>query len=257
MCDISQTMSPTIGALAAALAKAQGQFTFAAKTSEAPVFNGKDSGGGQRGKRTYADLAAVLDAVRKGLADNELAVVQTPFSRQDGGVLLRTTLAHSSGEWIASEISFPVDRMGAIQGWGSALTYARRYALAAMVGIAQDDDDAEQAQAGEKKRAQQRVQDARRAAESKNVNPLSDNQLKALMKRLNELGCKAREDYLMELSRTLGRTVETSKSLTVDEFHLFMKATEPQPVANGNDPFPPIDAIDDIPFNDYPEAANA
>lgn len=236
MCDINTTMSPTIGALATALAKAQGQFTFARKDSEAPLFESKERGGRPIGKRTYADLAAVLEAVRAGLAQNELAIIQTPFSVQ-GGVMLRTILAHSSGEWIASEISFPNDRMGAIQGWGSALTYARRYALAAMVGIAQDDDDGEQAQQGEKKRAQQRVQDARRAAEASNPDALSSQQIKALQMRLRDMGCIERDDYLMELSRVLGRTVESSKSLTVPEFRKFMQATEPQPVENGNDAF--------------------
>ena len=252
MCDIATTMSPSIGALAGALAKAQGTFTFAAKTSEAPVFNGKDNGGGMRGKRTYADLAAVLDAVRAGLAANGLAVIQQPFARPEGGVLLRTTLAHSSGEWIASEISLPADRMGGIQGWGSALTYARRYALAAMVGIAQDDDDGQAAQDGEKQRSKEAVQQARRRAEAENPDKLSSQQLKALMARMNELGCKAREDYLVELSNVLGRTVETSKSLTVAEFKKFMDATAPQPVENGNDPF--ADIPDMPPMNVYEEA---
>ena len=97
MCDLTTSMSPTIGNLAAALAKAQGTFTFAVKGSEAPVFESKERGGRPVGKRTYADLAAVLDAVRAGLSANELAIIQTPFPQSNGGVLLRTTLAHSSG----------------------------------------------------------------------------------------------------------------------------------------------------------------
>lgn len=237
MCDIANTQSPTIGALAAALAKAQGTFTFAAKTSEAAV----SYGGKASSVRKYADLAAVLDAVRSGLSANGIAVIQTPFSQQGGGVLLRTTLAHSSGEWMASEISLPADRMGGIQGWGSALTYARRYALAAMVGIAQDDDDGQAAQDAEPKnrkaREQESVQQARRRAEAENTDKLSASQQKALMARLGELGCKQREDYLMELSRVLGKTVETSKALTVDDFRKFMTATEAQGIENGNDPF--------------------
>lgn len=236
MCDISTTMSPNIGNLAAALAKAQGGFTFAAKTSEAPTF---EKGGNRAGRRTYADLAAVLDAVRKGLAENELAIIQTPFSRQDGGVLLRTTLAHSSGEWIASEISFPVDRMGAIQGWGSALTYARRYALAAMVGIAQDDDDGEAAQAAEKARQRKPAQQPapRQAApapapapQPKQEDELDGDRLKALFARLKELGYTEKEDCLIKLSEVLGRTVNSRKDLTVAEFHKFMAATENAPV---------------------------
>ena len=149
---------------------------------------------------------------------------------------------------MASEISLPADRMGAIQGWGSALTYARRYALAAMVGIAQDDDDGESAQAGERQRAKEGVQQARRRAEAENQDKLSDQQRKALMARLGELGCKAREDYLMELSRVLGRTVNTSKELTVSDFRRFMEMTENKAM-NSDDPF------ESLP--DYQEASNA
>ena len=236
MCDIASTQSPTIGALAAALAKAQGTFTFAAKTAEAAV----SYGGKASSVRKYADLAAVLDAVRAGLAANGLAIIQQPFARPEGGVLLRTTLAHSSGEWIASEISLPADRMGGIQGWGSALTYARRYALAAMVGIAQDADDGPAAQDGERQRAKEGVQQARRRAEAENPDKMSAAQQKALMARLGELGCKQREDYLMELSRVLGKTVETSKALTVADFKKFMDATETGGIQNGNDPFADI-----------------
>jgi len=138
--------------------------------------------------------------------------------------------------------------MGGIQGWGSALTYARRYALAAMVGIAQDDDDGQAAQDGEKQRAKEGVQEARRRAEAKNPDKMSDAQRKALMARLGELGCKAREDYLMELSSVLGRTVQTSKELTVSDFHKFMEATEGSAM-NSDDPF------ESLP--DYQEASNA
>lgn len=242
MCEISQVMSPTIGNLAAALAKAQGTFTFAKKESEAPLF---EKGGVRSGKRTYADLASVLDAVRAGLAANELSIVQTPFSTKDGGVTLRTTLMHSSGEWIASEFSMPADRMGAIQGWGSALTYARRYALAAMCGIAQDDDDGQAAQDAEPRNRKAREQAEHKAIQQKataaNPQPLNPNQQKALMARLGELGCKQREDYLRELSNVLGREIKTSKELTAEEFTRFMLETEmsdmPQVDANTPDPF--------------------
>lgn len=235
MCDISTTMSPSIGSLAAALAKAQGTFTFAKKESEAAV----SYGGKTANVRKYADLAAVLDAVRAGLAANQLAIIQTPFSQQGGGVLLRTTLAHSSGEWIASEISLPADRMGGIQGWGSALTYARRYALAAMVGIAQDDDDGEAAQQAEKARkaqpapkpqpkpapAPQPAQSAQQQAEDPAAE-LDGNRLKALFARLRELGIEDKDACLAKLSEVLGREVTSRKALSVEDFHKFMSTTE-------------------------------
>lgn len=127
--------SETIGALAAALSKAQADITGALKDSSNPFFKSK-----------YADLASCWDACRKQLAANNLAVIQTVWVNweRDESVL-RTTLAHSSGEWIQSDVPIRA-KDGSPQAHGSAITYARRYALAAIVGLAQIDDDAEAAQ---------------------------------------------------------------------------------------------------------------
>lgn len=96
-------------------------------------------------KNKYADLAAVLDAVRKPLADNGLSVTQTTEIRE-GGLVLLTTLRHKTGQWIASE--YPLPSAAKPQELGSALTYARRYSLSAIACIAADeDDDAEGARA--------------------------------------------------------------------------------------------------------------
>lgn len=120
--------SPTIGALAAALAKAQGAMGHAIKDRTNPHF-----------KNTYATLASVLDAIRGPLAANGLAVVQHPIATADGAGAV-TMLVHSSGEWTSSTLILPLSKRDA-QGAGSAITYARRYALAAICGIAADDDD--------------------------------------------------------------------------------------------------------------------
>ena len=127
--------SETIGALAAALSKAQADITGALKDSNNPFFKSK-----------YADLASCWDACRKQLAANNLAVIQTVWVNweRDESVL-RTTLAHSSGEWIQSDVPIRA-KDGSPQAAGSAITYARRYALTAIVGLAQIDDDAEAAQ---------------------------------------------------------------------------------------------------------------
>jgi len=125
--------SETIGALAAALAKAQAAITGAVKDSANPFY-----------KSRYADLEAVWEACRKPLTDNGLAVVQTSRYTPDGLILV-TTLLHSSGEWIAGEMPVLV-KDNSPQAQGSGLTYARRYALAAIVGIYQTDDDGEAAQ---------------------------------------------------------------------------------------------------------------
>jgi hypothetical protein len=125
--------SETIGALAAALSKAQADITGALKDSSNPFFKSK-----------YADLASCWDACRKQLAANGLSVIQTTRMAEQG-LMLVTTLAHSSGEWIAGEMPV-LTKDASPQGQGSGITYARRYALAAIVGLAQIDDDAEAAQ---------------------------------------------------------------------------------------------------------------
>lgn len=127
------TSSPTIGALAAALAKAQGAMRAAAKDAENPHFRSK-----------YADLASVLDACREPLAANGLAVIQLPEDAGPGRVAIRTVLAHASGEYVATVVSAPLGQQTA-QAIGSALTYLRRYSLSAVVGVAPDDDDGEAA----------------------------------------------------------------------------------------------------------------
>ena len=126
--------SESIAALAAALSKAQADITGALKDSSNPFFKSK-----------YADLASCWDACRKQLAANGLCVIQTT-NTTDAGVVLVTTLAHSSGEWIRGVLPV-VTKDNGPQAQGSGITYARRYALAAIVGLAQIDDDAEAAQA--------------------------------------------------------------------------------------------------------------
>ena len=131
--------SESIANLAKALSTVQGKLTHAKKDSANPFFKSK-----------YADLESVWDACRDLLASNGLAVAQFPgtYSDLDKSMSLTTILTHSSGEWISQEMSVPVgksDREGFIkvdaQAAGSALTYMRRYALAAVVGVVQADDD--------------------------------------------------------------------------------------------------------------------
>lgn len=120
--------SETIAALADALAKAQGEIENASKNAANPHF-----------KSRYADLAEVLNTVRPVFAKHGLAVTQFPSF--DGGVAhVETILTHSSGEWMSGIASAPVGKQDA-QGVGSAVTYLRRYSLAAVAGVAQEDDD--------------------------------------------------------------------------------------------------------------------
>lgn len=207
--------SDQIGELAAALAAAQATFTFALKDSTASM--------GGAGKRKYADLQSVLEAVRDGLTANGIAVVQSPMPAQKG-IMLRTTLAHKSGQWMASELCLPEDKMGGVQGMGSALTYARRYALAAMVGIAQDDDDGETAMAESRQMEKQRIQQARKQAVENNPDAPSPEMFKALMATLTKRGFKERDDILRELSSFLGKAVRSSRELTRAEVSDYLTA---------------------------------
>jgi hypothetical protein len=132
--------SETIGAIAAALAKAQGELSNPEKSLIATI----RSPFPREGHRTfrYASLASGLDIVRKSLGQNEIATVQTTaIDQETGQIRLTTLLAHASGEWISSDWPVcPISETAAPHRMGAALTYARRYALFALVGIAGEDD---------------------------------------------------------------------------------------------------------------------
>ena len=135
-----QRSSETIGTIAAALAKAQAQLVNPEKSLVGTI-RSDQAGGSQRSFR-YAPLSSGLDIVRKTLSQHEIATVQTTsIDEQAGIVRLSTVLAHASGEWIASD--WPVcaiNETAAPHRMGAALTYARRYALFTLVGIAGEDD---------------------------------------------------------------------------------------------------------------------
>jgi len=132
--------SETVAALASALAKAQAELVNPEKSLTATIRTGR-AGEGERSFR-YAPLSSGLDIVRKTLGQHEIATVQTTAVDQAAGIVnLTTMLAHASGEWIASD--WPVCAiadMATPQRMGAALTYARRYALFTLVGIAGEDD---------------------------------------------------------------------------------------------------------------------
>ena len=135
-----QRSSDTIGAIAAALAKAQAELTNPEKALVATIraSNPRD----QDQTFRYAALSSGLDIVRKALGSHEIATVQTTAIDKEAGLIrLTTTLAHSSGEWLSSEWPVcPIAETAAPRRMGAALTYARRYALFTLVGIAGEDD---------------------------------------------------------------------------------------------------------------------
>ena len=132
--------SESVAALASALAKAQAELVNPEKSLTATIRSGRP-GEGERSFR-YAPLASGLDIVRKTLGQHEIATLQTTaIDKQTGVVNLSTILAHASGEWIASH--WPVCAVAETANphrMGAALTYARRYALFTLVGIAGEDD---------------------------------------------------------------------------------------------------------------------
>src|SRR6516164_4982872 len=132
--------SETVAALAAALAKAQAELINPERSLTATIRTGRP-GDGERSFR-YAPLSSGLDIVRKTLGQHEIATLQTTAIDETGGMVhLTTTLAHASGEWIASEWPVcPIAETANPQRMGAALTYARRYALFTLVGIAGEDD---------------------------------------------------------------------------------------------------------------------
>jgi ERF superfamily len=132
--------SESVAALASALAKAQAELINPEKSLTATVRTGR-AGEGERSYR-YAPLSSGLDIVRKTLGQHEIATLQTTAIDQTAGIVnLTTTLAHASGEWIASDWPVcPIAETANPQRMGAALTYARRYALFTLVGIAGEDD---------------------------------------------------------------------------------------------------------------------
>src|SRR6516225_3025208 len=137
---IMQRSSDTIAALASALAKAQIELENPEKSLTASIPSPLPGGVAQSFR--YASLASGLDLVRKCLGRQEIAAIpSTTIDQSEGMVRLTTTLAHASGEWLASEWPVcPVGEMASPHRMGAALTYARRYALFTLVGIAGEDD---------------------------------------------------------------------------------------------------------------------
>ena len=122
--------SESIKELATALAKAQGAMGGAKRDANNPHY-----------KSPYATLESVVDAVKKPLADNGLAYVQFPVTNDKDEIGVETLVMHASGEFVHGDAYFIPVSKGDAQGFGSALTYARRYSLMAACGIAPADDD--------------------------------------------------------------------------------------------------------------------
>ena len=213
-------MSAEIGELASALASAQAELSPAAKNAQNPHL-----------KNRYADIAAVYEAIRETLPKHGLSVSQI-IMPHESKARVRTLLMHKSGQWLASECLMPLDRNGGPQGMGSAITYARRYSLSAIVGVvSEDDDDAEAAQPRRQQQAQpqqrrepaqpRRPEPVRQASPKQQgdgqVDMITDAQVKMMMTLFNKCGLTVREVRLERVREIVGRNVTTCSELTKNE----------------------------------------
>lgn len=197
--------SEQINELMTALAKAQGVMKPAIKDSTNPHF-----------KSQYADLASVWEACREALSSNGLSVVQILDFAGEKQVLV-TILGHSSGQWIKSIIALPIQRPGP-QELGSCLSYTRRYSLAAMVGVFQDDDDGERAQTPYRNNLVSKTIIKPKQVEK---SPLSEEQLARLDVLVGEMDDK---EYLKKLCEYLN--VPSVFNITSVDYDRTMKSIE-------------------------------
>lgn len=184
--------SESIGSLVKALADASKKFGVIAKDAENPFY-----------KNSYADLATMIAATRPALADNGLAVMQWPLSL-DSRAGVTTLLAHSSGEWIESDLTLPVTKMDA-QGSGSAITYSRRYGYQSILNVAgEEDDDGNAATGKTKKQVLDKIEEAENSFDQRTE---GDQYLAIFQMR-----------GIQELAKTHGRTDSQIQTFIKQEF---------------------------------------
>lgn len=122
--------SEQINEIATALAKAQGEIQNPAKDKDNPFFKSK-----------YADLAEVLNVIRPAFSQHGLALIQTPFTAENGNIGVTTMIVHASGQWMSGSIDIPAQGKNLAQESGSCISYLRRYSASAFAGVAQEDLD--------------------------------------------------------------------------------------------------------------------
>lgn len=167
--------SESISNIAQALCEVQKTALFALTDKNNPFFKSK-----------YADLSSVWEVARKPLTENGLSIVQTMDISENGGVIIETTLIHTSGEYMTGKLLMSPEK-DTPQGIGSAITYARRYSLSAMVGIAPEDDDGEAAMSRKKNKNDEIANELIKDLEKTTSIPLKDNWKNKHKKEINNL----------------------------------------------------------------------
>ena len=179
--------------LDAALAKAQGEIEAASKDKTNPAF-----------KSRYADLTAIWGACRPALAKHAISVTQWPVHSEDGRLHMITRIAHG-GEWIKAHFSIPVTKQDP-QGYGSATTYAKRFTLAAALGVVADEDDDGNAASARPATRQEPKPEPAKPAET-----LAD----AILRRFNEAETAAAYEELVQRARAKWSQLSTGDKARV------------------------------------------
>lgn len=202
---------PTESQLNKALAELQANLPRITKDLTAKV----ETRGGSSFKYSYADLALISREVLPLLAKVGLSFTSRPTLTGEGRFVLAYELRHISGEQIVGE--YPLAERGSPQEIGSQITYARRYALCAVTGIAPDDDDNDAIVAEKAARRQQREARQPKADAAPKVKPMSADQQKRLQKLFEQLGMDAKEDRLAYARKVLGRELRTATEMSHEE----------------------------------------
>ena len=188
--------SENINELAAALAKAQGEMQ--------PVYKDKkvafDTQKNDKVKYKYADLASVWDSCRQPLSAHGIAVVQT-MEPKEGLWVLTTTLVHASGQWMKSML--PINVNAAPTALGSSISYMRRYALCAMVSIAPEDDDGQEASKEYEKQSVQRPQQPEQRQERNDISDkIAANEVAVIINLTEQLDEESRVSFFSWIKKT-------------------------------------------------------
>jgi hypothetical protein len=192
------THSDSLANLAGALVLAQGEIENASKNAKNPHF-----------KSTYADLAEIINTVRPTLTKHGLSVVQFP-GFAEGVVTVETMLLHKSGEWIKGEAGAPASKQDA-QGVGSAVTYLRRYSLAAVCAIAQEDDDGNAASSRNGGQSEPRYQPVKGGVVDTDTGEVTPNATPIATQREREM----LERYVLQFVDVENMTPDEKRKLTV------------------------------------------
>ena len=203
--------SDSIKNLAGALCETQKTELFALTSKKNPFFKSK-----------YADLSSVWDAIRLPLTSNGLAITQTFANDNTDGVTIETTLMHISGEYISGSLHIKPEK-NTPQGAGSAITYGRRYALMAIIGISPEDDDGERAMARKRKGQEEIPKTTTNEPDvPKTVieNPKTEKVMESWhefchRKKLGESKINELEQYITESAKSLGMDAKTLKDSAV------------------------------------------